>query len=176
MGFIFPEEGTIRLGPQRVLISDFKYKIGYLPERPYYYEFLTAQEYLYFHWNLSFKRENEKASSVKKIAFHSISEVLKKVNLQNIQNKKLRSFSKGMLQRVGLAQALLMNPDLLILDEPMSGLDPDGRDLVKSLLRQEKEKGKTILFSSHLLSDIDELCDTVFEIKDGICLQTKGTK
>ena len=84
---------------------------------------------------------------------------LKKVNLFEARDRTLRSFSKGMLQRVGIAQALLHDPKLLILDEPMSGLDPDGRFLVKEILKEEKKRGTTIFFSSHLLQDMEELCE-----------------
>jgi ABC-2 type transport system ATP-binding protein len=97
-------------------------------------------------------------------------EVLTKVNLKSTGTKKLRTFSKGMLQRIGMAQALLHKPQFLILDEPMSGLDPDGRLLIKEIMQDEKRKGTSIFFSSHLLHDMDELCDDLVVIDKGVLI------
>lgn len=142
------------LGPRE------KKRIGYLPERPYLYEFLTAREFLRLHWDLS------QAGSYAE--FQDMApKVLKRVELDHVIDRPLRSFSKGMLQRAGLAQALIHRPALLILDEPMSGLDPDGRLLVKELLRDEKKRGAGIFFSSHLLQDMDELCSHLTVIDEG---------
>jgi ABC-2 type transport system ATP-binding protein len=158
LGFVHPNQGEIHFFGQGSLTSELKTKIGYLPERPYYYDFLTATQFLKFHWDLTGGGEG----------FHErASEVLDKVNLKNVKEKHLRSFSKGMLQRIGLAQALLRFPEFLILDEPMSGLDPDGRVLIKDIMREEKNKGTTLFFSSHLLGDMDELCDDLVVIDQG---------
>lgn len=158
LGFVHADQGEIHFFGQGPLTSELKKKIGYLPERPYYYDFLTATQFLKFHWDLTGGGDGfaERAS-----------EVLDKVNLKNVKEKHLRSFSKGMLQRIGLAQALLRFPEFLILDEPMSGLDPDGRVLIKDIMREEKNKGTTLFFSSHLLGDMDELCDDLVVIDQG---------
>jgi ABC-2 type transport system ATP-binding protein len=140
------------------LDSELKKLLGYLPERPYYYDFLTASQFLKFHWDLTGGGEGFVQRS---------DEILHKVNLKDVTHKHLRSFSKGMLQRIGLAQALLRSPELLILDEPMSGLDPDGRMLIKEIIMEEKKKGTTLFFSSHLLGDMDELCDDLVVIDQG---------
>jgi ABC-2 type transport system ATP-binding protein len=158
LGFIFPEGGEVTFFGQEKLSESIRQKIGYLPERPYYYEFLTADEFLYFHWQLSGGGEGFEQRKL---------EVLNEVDLKNVHDKQLRSFSKGMLQRVGMAQALLRSPEILILDEPMSGLDPDGRILIKDIIQKEKAKGTTIFFSSHLLGDMDELCDDLVVIDQG---------
>ena len=150
LGFLKPDSGKI-LFKDHPLDAEFKYQLGYLPERPYLYEFLTAQEFLKLHWDLG-----RKTTSVE---FAPIMEsTLQRVGLKGVQKQRIRSFSKGMMQRLGLAQALLHEPQLLILDEPMSGLDPDGRWLVKKIIQQEIDKGTTVFFSSHLLSDLQELC------------------
>lgn len=162
LGFTKPDFGEIHFFGNHKLDSQVKSKIGYLPERPYYYDFLTAKEFLKFHWDLS---------GLSIADFEGSAEaVLKKVNLNNTGNKKLRSFSKGMLQRIGMAQALIHNPEFLILDEPMSGLDPDGRLLIKEIMKEEKSKGTTIFFSSHLLHDMDELCDDLVVIDNGVLI------
>lgn len=158
LGFIFPDAGRFEFDEGRKSFDQFRQSLGYLPERPYFYDFLTAEEFLKFHWDLSGGgagfQERKK-------------QVLEKVDLAMTGDKKLRAFSKGMLQRVGLAQALLRSPELLILDEPMSGLDPDGRWLVKDILREEKSRGTTLFFSSHLLADMEELCDRLLVIEEG---------
>lgn len=161
LGFVSPDQGEVfMLGES--LSSQTKTKIGYLPERPYYYDFLTAKEFLRFHWELSSTKENiNEDFDVRAL------EVLRKVNLKDVFEKKLRSFSKGMLQRIGVAQALLRHPQILILDEPMSGLDPDGRILIKDIILEEKKRGTTVFFSSHLLGDMEELCDNLVVIDSG---------
>lgn len=156
--FLSPDSGEVLFFGQKLTVEN-RIRLGYLPERPYLYEFLTAWEFLRFHWNLTFPS----AKGFEKQA----ESVLKLVGLYENRNKVMRKFSKGMLQRAGLAQALIHNPDLMILDEPMSGLDPDGRYLVKSILRELKSQGKTLFFSSHLLEDVDELCEYVVIIHHG---------
>lgn len=158
LGFVKPDQGSFSFFGAAGLTIESKRKLGYLPERPYYYEFLTANEFLQFHWDIS--GGGPGSASV-------ISSALERVGLSKAANKRLRSFSKGMLQRAGMAQAILRNPQLLILDEPMSGLDPDGRILIKEIIRDQKNAGTTIFFSSHLLNDMDELCDDLVVIDDG---------
>lgn len=158
LGFVHPDEGQITFFNEGPLTSQLKQRMGYLPERPYYYDFLTASQFLKFHWDLTGGGDNFE---------NRAEEVLNKVNLRGVTKKHLRSFSKGMLQRIGLAQALIRSPEFLILDEPMSGLDPDGRILIKDIIREEREKGTTLFFSSHLLGDMDELCDDLVVIDKG---------
>lgn len=162
LDFIRPEAGEISFFDNQTISNEVKARIGYLPERPYYYEYLTALEFLYFHWNLSATKEDTQGKFLEQSH-----EVLTKVNLLHAKDQRLRSFSKGMLQRAGLAQAILRKPDFLILDEPMSGLDPDGRILIKDIIREEQKRGTAIFFSSHLLGDMDELCDDLVVIDQG---------
>ena len=158
MQFIFPDEGKIVFFNSEDMLSAKK-RIGFLPERPYFQEFLTGTEFLKLHWDLAgMKAEN----------FHQKSQdILKMVKLSHAQDKKLKDYSKGMLQRIGIAQALLTEPDLLILDEPMSGLDPDGRILIKGILKDLKKKNMTVIMSSHLLEDLEELCEDLIIINKG---------
>ncbi|MDG0816725.1 ABC transporter ATP-binding protein [Bdellovibrio svalbardensis] len=157
--FIHPDSGTIRFFGQEIG-NEVKTRIGYLPERPYLYEFLTGEEFLKLHWNLCY-------GSVTKDFAERAKESLRKVDLLEAKDRRLRTYSKGMLQRVGIAQAILTRPDLLILDEPMSGLDPDGRAMVKDILREEQKRGMTLFFSSHLLQDMEELCSDLVVINKG---------
>lgn len=153
LGFIFPDSGEIRYFGKQKLNDSVKSKIGYLPERPYFYDFLTGREFLRMHWNLS-----DQSGGHSEFLQRS-DRLLKKVDLVAAANIRLRGYSKGMLQRIGIAQTLLANPELLILDEPMSGLDPEGRYTIKELMHEISVKdGATLFFSSHLLQDMEELC------------------
>lgn len=136
-------------------------RLGYLPERPYLYEFLKAEDFLRLHWRLCYG--TGKSSQFLARA----GEVLEQVGLSEHRHRRLRDFSKGMLQRIGIAQAILTDPELLILDEPMSGLDPDGRSLVKDILKQQRDKGVSLFFSSHLLQDMEEICTHLVVIDRG---------
>jgi ABC-2 type transport system ATP-binding protein len=128
-------------------------RVGFLPERPYFYEYLTAKEMLLLYAKLS---RVDDAQTTKRIE-----EMLELVGLRDARDVPLRRYSKGMLQRAGLAQALIGNPELVILDEPMSGLDPVGRRQVRDLILRERHAGKTVFFSSHILSDVEAICDRV---------------
>lgn len=161
LDFMRPDSGEI-LFFGKPLDLDAKKRIGYLPERPYLYEFLTGMEFLRLHWNL--------VQDSQKDFIDRAYEALKRVDLFEARDKKLRQYSKGMLQRVGIAQAILNKPDLLILDEPMSGLDPDGRGLVKDILRDESKRGTSLFFSSHLLQDMEELCTHLVVINKGVII------
>lgn len=161
LDFMRPDTGEIFFFGQPLDIKAKK-RIGYLPERPYLYEFLTGMEFLRLHWNL--------VQDSQKDFIDRATESLKRVDLYEARDKKLRQYSKGMLQRVGIAQAILNRPDLLILDEPMSGLDPDGRGLVKDILREESRRGTSLFFSSHLLQDMEELCSHLVVINKGSIL------
>lgn len=158
LDFLHPEEGEILFFGNKLNINA-KRKIGYLPERPYFHDFLTGNDFLKLHWDLS-------GADTKKFSTKS-EEILNLVRLTDAKNKKLKNYSKGMLQRIGLAQALIADPQLLILDEPMSGLDPDGRILFKEILKSLKQKKMTALMSSHLLEDIEELCDYLVVVHQG---------
>ena len=133
--------------------AESRLKMGFLPERPYFYQHLSPQELLAFHGQLCGMARDQYEER--------ITTLLERVDLTRFGSVPLRKFSKGMLQRVGLCQALLHSPDLLILDEPMSGLDPLGRALVRELILEERDRGCTIFFSSHILHDVETLCDRV---------------
>src|SRR6476659_8847090 len=128
-------------------------RIGYLPESPYFYDYLTAEEFLCFYGKL--------AGLDRETIQKRIPQLLERVSLAEARHRQLRKFSKGMLQRIGLAQALIHDPELVILDEPMSGLDPIGRKEVRDLILGLRDQGKTVFFSSHIISDVEMICDRV---------------
>jgi len=127
--------------------------IGYLPENSYYYDYLTAGEIMHFYGKLN----GMESAAIRK----KTDELFEMLNLTHAKNRPLREFSKGMLQRVGVAQAILHDPELVIMDEPMSGLDPIGRIQIKEIIRMLRKQGRTIFFASHILSDVEQLCDRV---------------
>ncbi|MFI5176373.1 MAG: ABC transporter ATP-binding protein [Terriglobia bacterium] len=133
--------------------------IGYLPENPYFYDYLTAEEFLAY----SARLFGLNSTSVKS----KIDELLQVVDLKDARRLQLRKFSKGMLQRVGIAQALINDPEIVFLDEPMSGLDPIGRREIRDLILSLKRGGKTVFFSTHILPDVETLCDRVAIIYKG---------
>jgi ABC-2 type transport system ATP-binding protein len=153
MGLIFPTSGTARILGMDLDDSRMKAQIGFLPEQPYFYDYLTGRELLDYYGQLSGVSGKDRS--------HRVGEVLSQVGLSWSGNLQLRKFSKGMLQRIGIAQAILHDPKILFLDEPMSGLDPMGRREVRDLIEELKHKGKTVFFSTHILSDAETLCDRV---------------
>jgi ABC-2 type transport system ATP-binding protein len=159
MGLIFPTAGTAKLLGKSVDDPQVKAQIGYSPEQPYFYDYLTAHELLRYYAQLS--------EVPAKIQEMRIAAVLERVGLKDIGKLQLRKFSKGMLQRVSIAQAIVHDPRLVFLDEPMSGLDPMGRREVRDLIQALKGEGKTIFFSTHILSDAETLCDRVAVIDKG---------
>lgn len=128
-------------------------RIGFLPESPYFYDYLTAEEFLGFYGQL--------AGLGRATIARRVTDLLGVVGLTDARSRQLRKFSKGMLQRIGLAQALIHDPELVILDEPMTGLDPVGRKQVRDLILSLRDRGKTIFFSTHILHDVEMICDRV---------------
>lgn len=159
MGLIHPSDGTATLFGHSIGDPAAKAKVGFLPESPYFYDYLTSREFLRFYGHLF----GLLGSALDK----RIDELLELVGMSHARDLQLRKFSKGMLQRVGIAQALINDPELVILDEPMSGLDPIGRKEVRDLILRLKESGKTVMFSSHILHDAELLCDRVAMIMKG---------
>ncbi len=153
MGLVFPTAGSARILGMEVNDPRMKAQIGFLPEQPYFYDYLTARELLEYYGQLSGVESKQRSRKV--------NDVLQKVGLPDVGGVQLRKFSKGMLQRVGIAQAILHDPRVVFFDEPMSGLDPMGRREVRDLMEQLKHEGKTVFFSTHILSDAEALCDRV---------------
>src|SRR5436309_6115502 len=159
MRLIFPTAGSARILGRPISDVEMHKDIGYLPEQPYFYDYLTAAEVLDY-----FARFHNLTAADRK---ERVERMLKKVGLETARKIQLRKYSKGMLQRVGLAQAILHDPKLVILDEPMSGLDPVGRREVRDIILELKREGKTVMFSTHMLSDAETLCDKVGVIVGG---------
>jgi ABC-2 type transport system ATP-binding protein len=159
MRLIFPTSGTARILGKSIADVRMHQSIGYLPEQPYFYDYLTAAEVLDY-----FARFHNLSSTDRQ---ERVARMLKKVGLETAKKIQLRKYSKGMLQRVGLAQAILHDPQVVVLDEPMSGLDPLGRREVRDIILELKKAGKTVLFSTHILSDAETLCDRVGVIVGG---------
>lgn len=159
MGLIYPTSGMASIFGHPIGAPAAKAKLGFLPESPYFYDYLTSQEFLCFYghlfglWGAALNKR--------------VDELLDLVGMTHARDLQLRKFSKGMLQRVGIAQALINDPELVVLDEPMSGLDPIGRKEVRDLIYRLKESGKTVMFSSHILHDAELLCDRVAMIMKG---------
>jgi ABC-2 type transport system ATP-binding protein len=159
MGLVFPTAGTARLLGMEMDDPQVKSQIGFLPEQPYFYDHLSARELLNYYGQLSGMPAKGRSARVE--------QMLARVGLTESAGVQLRKFSKGMLQRVGLAQSILHDPKLLFLDEPMSGLDPMGRREVRNLIQELRHEGKTVFFSTHILSDAEALCDRVGIIHQG---------
>jgi len=159
MRLIFPTAGGARILGKPISDIEMHRDIGDLPEQPYFYDYLTAAELLD-----DFARINDLPSAARK---ERVQRMLKKVGLETAGKIQLRKYSKGMLQRGGMAQAILHDPQLVILDEPMSGLDPVGRREVRDIILELKREGKTVMFSTHILSDAEMLCDRVGVIVGG---------
>jgi ABC-2 type transport system ATP-binding protein len=158
-GLIAPTSGTATILDENVPSPRAMQKVGFLPENPYVYPYLTPREFVSMCGRLS-------GVSGKKL-FSRVEEVLKKVGMAHAIDRPVRALSKGMLQRVGLASALVHEPELLILDEPMSGLDPVGRKEVRDLITLERRAGRTVFFSTHILNDVEMICDRVCILREG---------
>lgn len=159
LGFVNATGGAAYLFGVDVREPIARQRIGYLPELTYYYKFLTAEELLRFYARIFGINRAE--------ADRRIEQLLKLVELEHARKRPIKTYSKGMQQRVGLAQALINNPDLLILDEPTSGLDPLGRMKVREIIQRLKNEGKTVFFSSHELGEVETVCDRVAIIHQG---------
>lgn len=159
LGFVNATGGEARLFGVNVREPIARQRIGYLPELTYYYKFLSAEEILRFYAKVFGIERGE--------ADRRIERLLKLVELEHAAKRPLKNYSKGMQQRVGLAQALINNPDLLILDEPTSGLDPIGRMKVREIIQRIKNEGKTVFFSSHELGEVETVCDRVAIVHQG---------
>jgi ABC-2 type transport system ATP-binding protein len=156
----FPDSGLVTIfGEEAGRRPESRRRIGFMPEQPYFYEYLTGEEFLGLCGHLCGLERGEIAGRSRTL--------LGRVGLESAGHTAIRKYSKGMMQRLGLAQALLHDPELVILDEPMSGLDPMGRMEVRNLIGELKSAGKTVFFSSHIISDVEALCDRVIMIHRG---------
>ena len=158
-GLVFPDDGSITVCGKPHTDLETKRRIGFMPESPYVYNHLTGREFLRFAAELlGLERGRVKGR---------IQQVLEMVSMASAADRPMRTFSKGMAQRLALAQALLGEPDLLILDEPMSGLDPVGRRDLRDIILEQRERGTTVFFSSHIIPDVETICDRVAIVVDG---------
>jgi ABC-2 type transport system ATP-binding protein len=169
LDLIFPDSGRVTWFGEQRLSQALKARIGFLPERPYFYDYLTGREFLTFYGELSARLTKAEIRS-------RIEELLKRLDLTHAGDRRLRDYSKGMLQKVGMAQAVIHRPEMLILDEPMSGLDPDGRFYIADLIQELAQSGTTIFFSSHLLHDVERLCRQIIILKDGVVTYQGSTQ
>jgi ABC-2 type transport system ATP-binding protein len=166
LGLLKPTKGAVSILGQSVPSTEVLKKIGYLPEVPYFYRYLTAEEILTFYARLSHLDAIDQR----------VERLLDTVGLLERRHKRLSEFSKGMLQRIGLAQSLLHDPEILIYDEPISGLDPMAIQEMRNLLLALKNQGKTIFLSSHLISEVEKICDRVAILSQGRLVRTLEQK
>jgi ABC-2 type transport system ATP-binding protein len=159
MGLIAPTSGTMEIFGKRAPSPEVMARVGFLPENPYIYPYLSPREFITMCGRLS----GMKGPALR----DRVVEVIRRVGIPEAIDRAARALSKGMLQRVGLAAAIVHDPELLVLDEPMSGLDPVGRKEVRDLIVEEKHRGRTVFFSSHILSDVEMLCDRVCILRQG---------
>lgn len=159
MGLLRPTAGSARIMGIEAGRSDSRLQVGFLPENPAFYDYLSAEEYIAFVGS-QFRMEAA-------LLARRSEDVLKQLDLWDARKRPMRGYSKGMVQRVGLAQSLVHDPDVYILDEPMSGLDPIGRALVKDIILDLKKRGKCVFFSTHITDDVEKVCDRVGVIVKG---------
>jgi ABC-2 type transport system ATP-binding protein len=168
LGLIEPDGGTVRILGEEGLSLEGKRRIGFMPENTYLYKYLTGREFLRFNGNF-FGMPKEALDA-------RVEELLEKVGLAAAGDRLLSKYSKGMLQRIGLAQAIVNDPEIVFLDEPMSGLDPLGRKMVKDLILELKDRGATVVFNTHILSDVESICDHFAIIHQGRIVADERTK
>jgi len=159
MGLLRPTSGMAQIMGMDVSRAESRRNVGFLPENPAFYDYLTAEEYIAFVGS-QFRMEAS-------LLAHRSEDVLQRLDLWEARKRPMRGYSKGMVQRVGLAQTLVHDPDVYILDEPMSGLDPIGRALVKDIIMDLKKRGKCVFFSTHITDDVEKVCDRVGVINKG---------
>ncbi len=159
MGLIFPTEGRARILAKPVGDTATKRQIGYLPENPYFYDYLTGRELLHYFGQLYGMSRSERRDRAETL--------LRRVDIVSAADLQLRKYSKGMIQRLGIAQAILNRPRIVFLDEPMSGLDPMGRRDISLLIQELRDDKVTVVFSSHILPDVESLCDRVAILNQG---------
>ena len=165
---ISPDTGEIRILGKTDFDNAVKQEIGFMPENTYLYKYLSGREFLRFNGNF-FNIEKKELEA-------RIEDLLKKVGLEHAADRKLSKYSKGMLQRIGLAQSIINEPKIVFFDEPMSGLDPLGRKMVKDLMLELKKKGTTVFFNTHILSDVEALCEHFAIIHRGKIVANMHTK
>jgi len=161
---IFPTRGRAWIMGKPIADQSIRRKIGYMPENPYFYRFLTAVEFLHFFARLNGFSRGDRDRRTK--------EILKIVGLEDAADVRIGEFSKGMTQRIGLAQSMLTDPDLILMDEPLSGVDPIGRAEIRDAILALRDRGKTIFFCSHILSDVESICERVAILNHGKLLET----
>lgn len=159
LGLIKPDQGSVLLFGQSPRNPACKQRVGFMPEESYFYRFFTGPEILRFYGRLF--------GLDKKTLKKRVPQLIERVGLAHAKNRRLRGYSKGMLRRIGLAQALINSPDLVILDEPTSGMDPLGTREVKNLIVELKKEGRAVLLSSHLLADVEDVCDRIILLNRG---------
>jgi len=159
MGLIKPSSGQATIMGEDISTAEARKSVGFLPENPAFYEYLSAEEYLHF--------VGKVFNMPQPLLLQRANEMLKLLELWDARKRPMREYSKGMVQRLGLAQTLIHDPDVYILDEPMSGLDPIGRALVKDIILDLKKRGKCVFFSTHITDDIEKVCDRVGVINKG---------
>ena len=160
LGLVKPTSGSARLLGEPLGSRDARARIGFLPEHFRFYDWLSASELLLFHGRL--------CGIAERVLHERVPRLLERVGLGAQHSKPIRNFSKGMMQRAGLAQALVNEPEILFLDEPTSGLDPAGRKLVRDIIREQRDRGATVFLNSHLLGEVEQSCDRVAFIRDGV--------
>lgn len=169
LGLARPDSGSITFFGGQALSLPVKNRIGFLPERPYFYEYLTGEEFLRFYGQLSTKLSRSDLNN-------RIKELLEMVGLTEARHRRLRAYSKGMLQKIGFAQAIIHRPELVVLDEPVSGLDPDGRMALADLILKIAHQGSAVFFSSHLMHDTERFCDNLVILREGTVMYQGGMK
>lgn len=168
LGLIRPDNGSVSVFGDATLSNETKEKIGFMPENTYLYKYLTGREFLRFNGKFFDISDTELDTRIE--------EILHKVGLEAAADKLLAKYSKGMLQRIGLGQAIINRPSIVFLDEPMSGLDPIGRKMVKDLILELKSNGTTVFFNTHILSDVESICDTFAIIHQGHLVANESVK